>query len=276
MMRISIPWVLDVIEGMDELNMLAAKSTVLEAFLTLFTAQSKIEAIYDQSVYGGYLRASRQAASEIHTEIEQYLSAQDWEKKVFSEWEVASLKTKKNNLKTVLLAELQVTPTYLVSLKDNFDVILLVENGVRLFPPNLLDKAPETEKDALEVGRALAFELPTACGFHTFRVTESVVRKYWDVAAKGKARPKLETLGTFAAELERQEFGDAKTVEAIKQMTKLHRNPLIHPEVIFTVEEAIGTIGMARSVLAQMLAALPDVPKTTGAPASFPAFGANP
>ena len=38
----------------------------------------------------------------------------------------------------------------------------------------------------------------------------------------------------FAAELERQQLGDPKVVEAIKQMTKLHRNPLIHPEVILS------------------------------------------
>ena len=55
-------------------------------------------------------------------------------------------------------------------------------------------------------------------------------------------------------------------VEAIKQMTKLHRNPLVHPEVILRTEEAIGIIGMARSAIAAMLAALPDVRIATGAP----------
>ena len=53
-----------------------------------------------------------------------------------------------------------------------------------------------------------------------------------------------------------------------KQMTKLHRNPLIHPEVILTVDEAIGIIGMARSVIGAMLQVLPDEPPTTGAPPS--------
>jgi hypothetical protein len=42
----------------------------------------------------------------------------------------------------------------------------------------------------------------------------------------------------FAAELERQQLGDPKVVEAIKQMTKLHRNPLIHPEVISSTERS--------------------------------------
>jgi hypothetical protein len=62
------------------------------------------------------------------------------------------------------------------------------------------------------------------------------------------------------------QFGEKRIVEAIKQMTKLHRNPLIHPEVILTSEEAIGIIGMARSVIGAMLATLPDAPGTTGAP----------
>jgi len=73
-------------------------------------------------------------------------------------------------------------------------------------------------------------------------------------------------MGQFAAELERQQLGDPKVVEAIKQMTKLHRNPLVHPEVILSTEEAIGIIGMARSAIAAMLAALPDVRIATGAP----------
>jgi hypothetical protein len=105
------------------------------------------------------------------------------------------------------------------------------------------------------VGRALAYELPTACGFHTFRVTEAVVRRYWDAVSENKERPKPQTLGTFAAKMAKHKYGDEKVVEAIKQMTKLHRNPLIHPEVILNVEEAIGIIGMARSVIAMMLQA---------------------
>ena len=56
----------------------------------------------------------------------------------------------------------------------------------------------------------------------------------------------VRALGRFAAELARRQLGDPKVVEAIKQMTTLHRNPLIHPEAIFSAEEAIGIIGMAR------------------------------
>lgn len=267
MIRISIPWLFDIIESLNSLDNLKAGESVLSNLAALFPVQSKVEAVFDQSIYGGYLRASRDAASSLYGEISDILREHEtWESRKISEFQVISLREKRDKFKTVLLADLNVLPSYLVSMKDSFDIAILVEAGTRLFPSSLLEKAPETEKDAKEVGRALAFELATACGFHTFRVLESVVRRYWDAATSGADRPKLETLGSFAVELEKLKVGDSKIIEAIKQMTKLHRNPLIHPEVILTTEEAIGIIGMARSVMAAMLQFLPDAPNTTGAP----------
>ena len=187
---------------------------------------------------------------------------------------MATLKSAKATFKTVFMADLGILPIYLVAMKGTYDINLLIDAGISLFPPSIMAKAPEVEKDAAEVGRAPAYELPTACGFHTFRVMEAVVRRYWDQVSEGTARPRLQTLGSFAAEMEKQKLGDDKVIEAIKQMTKLHRNPLIHPEVILSVEEAIGIIGMARSVIGPMLQVLPDAPTTTGAaPLDFSAFG---
>jgi hypothetical protein len=97
-------------------------------------------------------------------------------------------------------------------------------------------------------------------------VTESVVKRYWEMVSSGKARPNLQTLGNYAAEMEKAKFGDEKIAESIKMMARLYRNPTIHPEVILTVEQAMGIVGMARSIVGAMLAVLPDVPLTTGSP----------
>jgi hypothetical protein len=265
MMRISIPWLFDIMESLDGLDKVEADHTVLDEFVALYGVQSAIERAYGQSVYVHYLRASRQSADHLYTAIRGLLDAPDWAEKKLSIYEVQGIKFQKDRLKTVLLADMSALPSYLVTPKGNFDVIFLIDAGINLFPPSLEAKAPETKDDAKEVGRSLAFELATACGFHTFRVTESVVRRYWDQVSSGAERPKLQTLGSFAGQMEEKKIGDAKVVESIKQMTKLHRNPLIHPEVILTPEEAIGIIGMARSVIASMLQVLPDVPPTTGA-----------
>jgi len=269
MMRISLPWLFGVMEDIDDIERLVP-GTVLDNLGVLLGAQARVEMVFDQSIYGQYLRASRAAGTMLHDALSKHLNVEKWEEAKITDYDIAAIKRAKATFKTIFVGDLSALPSYLVAPKDNFDVTRLIENGVRLFPESLMTKAPEIEKDANEAGRALAFELPTACGFHTFRVTESVVRRYWDQVSGGTDRPKLETLGNFAAEMEKNSFGDPKVIEAIKQMTKLHRNPLIHPEVILNNEEAIGIVGMARSVIAAMLKTLPDAPTTTGAPSSTP------
>lgn len=169
----------------------------------------------------------------------------------------------RDQFKTVFLSELSGLPLFLVTEKESYDVNTLIDDGERLFPPSLRMKAPDAIADAREVGKALAFELGTACGFHTFRVTEVVLKRYYDSVAGGRPRPNLETIGSFAREMVEHKLGDDKIAHSLKQLAKLHRNPLIHPEVILDVSEAIETLGIARSVIGAMLKSLPDVPATT-------------
>jgi len=274
MIRTNAAWLIGISESIDALDGLEAGQTVLDAIRALFGAQNALEQIFDQSLYRDHVRACRAAGRSLHEQISGLLSDANWAERKLEQYEVAGLKNSKAIFKTVFMADLSILPLYIIAPKDTYDVSLLIEAGIKLFPASIMDKAPEVEKDAREVGRALAYELATACGFHTFRVTESLVRRYWDSVSEGRVRPKLQTLGNFAAEMEKHKVGDARVVEAIKQMTKLHRNPLIHPEVILTVEEAIGIIGMARSVIGPMLQVLPDAPTTTGAaPLDFSSFG---
>lgn len=272
MIRINAAWLIGIEESIDALDKISANQSVLDVIGPILAAQSSLEQVYDQSFYKDHVRASRNAGKALYDRLSGYVNEDDWAAKKLNEFDIANLKSAVSTFRTVFLADLSVMPIYIVAKKDTFDVSLLIESGIQLFPSNIMAKVPEVQKDASEMGRALAYELSTACGFHAFRVIESVVRRYWDTASKGKPRPKLETLGSFAVELEKGGFGDPKVVEAIKQMTKLHRNPLIHPEVILNVEEAIGIIGMARSVIAPMLQVLPDAPTTTGA--TLPDFSA--
>ena len=58
--------------------------------------------------------------------------------------------------------------------------------------------------------------------------------------------------------------GDEIILSTLEQMAKLHRNPLIHPEAVLTMDEAISTIGIARSAVTAMLQVLPILAPTTG------------
>jgi hypothetical protein len=62
--------------------------------------------------------------------------------------------------------------------------------------------------------------------------------------------------------------GDEKILSVIEHMSKLHRNPIAHPEVALSLDEAMSTLGMARSVVTAMLSALPVPPQTTTAVAT--------
>ncbi len=264
MHRMSLPWFLAVVSAIDEIPM---PDFTRERSTPPTPSKNQLEALFSQSIYSPYLKASRARAGEFYSAIENMIQLTSTDNPQITNFQIWNLANERDQFKTVFLAELSILPSFLVAGKESYETNFLIDEGTRLFPSSLSTKVPEAIPDAKEVGKALAFELATACGFHIFRVSEAVVKRYWDHVSTGAKRPALETLGSFASEMEKHKIGDKKVIEAIKQMTRLHRNPLIHPEVILTVEEAIETLGIARSVIGAMLRNLPDVPPTTTAPA---------
>lgn len=261
--RILLPWMFDVAAALDSLDRVQIGDKYETHWYALYDAKNQIEAVFTQSIYGAHLRISRQKAGELHAQLESIIGDGSQTERELINYEVWLLKSKRDQFKTVFLSELSALPLFLVSEREGYDINLLIEEGTRLFPPTLAKKAPEAIRDAMEVGKAIAFELPTAAGFHIFRVVEAVLKRYWDHVTSKIDRPKVETIGNFAAEMERLKFGDAKILESLKQLGKLHRNPLIHPEIILDVGEELETLGISRSVVGAMLRVLPDIPTTT-------------
>ena len=257
MIRLSIPWLFETIEAADAVLGLPDEVDYDAAWFPLYDLMFKIRKLYESKEMSPFLRISKQKYFELMSSLREAIEKINKHEAT----KTFMLKYNIQSLKPILVAELNVLPSFLVTGKEGYDVNLLIESGEVLFPIPLVSRAPETVRDAKEAGRALAFELATACGFHTFRVTESVTRRYWDAVAKTD-RPKLLTIGNFAAELEKLKCGSPKVWEALKQLSRLHRNPTIHPEVILSVEEAIAILGIARSVIGLMLEVLPDCSDT--------------
>ncbi|MES5097489.1 hypothetical protein ABUK73_04585 [Agrobacterium sp. BA1120] len=262
MIRISIPWMVEVFQSLDQLDSLQAHQNVGQAFGSLYTAKTKIEDAFTKSIYQPFLKMSSEHADKLVSAINEFMEPFDPEK-VIDDFGVWRIKHERDQFRIVFRADISQLPAYLVSKKENYDIDSLIDNGVGLFPSSLLQKSPEAMSDAMEAGKCLAFERYTACGFHTFRVVESVVRRYWDHVSGGKERPVPETLGNIAGQMEINNCGDKKVYESLKQLSRLHRNPLAHPDVILGKDEAIGTMGMAWSVVAHMTTVLPEVPTTT-------------
>jgi hypothetical protein len=259
--RISLPWFLNVVSAIEGLDVIKGAET--PNWLALFTATYQLELLFNDSIYAPYLKVSKEKAITLHATISSYMNEDKFFEKQFSENDIWLIISQRDNFRLVFLSEISTLPAFLVGRKESYETNSLIDNGVQLFPSSLPQKVPDAIADAKEVGKALAFELATACGFHIFRVVESVLRRYWDVVSKNADRPRLETIGNYAAEMEKKSFGDSKIIESLRQMAKLHRNPLIHPEVILSVEEAIETLGIARSIIGAMLRTLPDISPTT-------------
>jgi hypothetical protein len=262
--RIRIPWLFDVLRAIDGIDSVTVGHTIKEDWLFLFQAKNQLEAMFAQGLYAAHLRVSREHAGDFYNSISQILGDGSDNERALTELEVWSLKFRKDAFRPIFLSEVSTFPSFLVTEREGYDINMLIDDGKKLFPIALAIKAPDSVRDAMEAGKAIAFQLPTAAGFHIFRVVESVLKRYWDHVAKA-SRPKLETIGNYATELEKAKVGDLKIIESLKQLAKLHRNPLIHPEVILDVGEEIEILGISRSVVGAMLKTLPDVPTTTSA-----------
>jgi hypothetical protein len=165
---------------------------------------------------------------------------------------------------TLLAAELGLTDIYLVSKKRGYDTSDLINNGTVLFPDDLLLKVPDSKLDIEQGARCLAFELPTASGFHFHRANESVLHRYYDAVTGGKPRPAGRSIGDYLAELKKYGVGEAIVLSSLKDLKDLHRNPLIHPEhTLENIDQAIALLGIIQSVIVHMLKVIPLPPTAT-------------
>lgn len=176
----------------------------------------------------------------------------------FNQYVKGGLVQQLDTFEAVLQSELAVADAYLVSEKPPYFTVRLIANGEVLFSADVATKVPDALPDLQSAGKCLAFELATACGFHTMRAMEAVLRRYWEVTTGNKPHPKQRSLGVYLRGLEDNKCGDAKVIAALKQIKDLHRNEISHPDQTLSVTEAISLVGMARSAVDAMLKVIPE------------------
>ncbi len=187
------------------------------------------------------------------------------------QWELTTVSNMLSQFETILAAELQKHLTYLVSQIGGYSMPLLVSKAEVNLPEDALAVIPDgARKDFREAGRCLAFEIPTAAGFHAMRATEMVLRQYYELVMKRKSE-RVEW-GTCTQELKKA-GANPKVVQVLDQIRDIHRNPLMHPEDFLTMKEAVGLFDIAKSAigrLAEEIVAL--TPKPQAHPEPEPAL----
>lgn len=156
----------------------------------------------------------------------------------------------------VLAAELMQIETFVTAQKGIFDTKSLVDYAENMFSDEVRKWLSEQAViDIRQAGRCLAFEIPTAAGFHLARAVEDSIRRYYEVVTqkpydKGK---QLHSWGNYISALDAK-GADKKVLSALDQMRELHRNPISHPDVNLSTDEAMILVGLVQSAIVAMVA----------------------
>src|SRR5574340_875955 len=147
---------------------------------------------------------------------------------------------------------------FLIIKQRGYDTMDLIFRGHLLFPPELSQKVPEAVEDVKQATKCIAFELPTAAGFHLHRANESVLHRYYDAVSKGAARPDGRNIGDYLRAMREKNVGSDMVLSTLDTLKNLHRNPLIHPEhTLDTVDDAIALLGSVHAAVVHMLKEIP-------------------
>jgi hypothetical protein len=155
-------------------------------------------------------------------------------------------------LEQALQLELGRAPIYFVAPRGVWATRRLISEAARVYEGYDHRVPADALADTNQAGRCLAFNLPTAAGFHIARAVEAVIRRYMEVF---KCPPQRESQRNWGKYIEALEKTDAsvKVTQHLKQLKDLHRNPMIHPEVTLTMVEASGLWALATSAIQAMV-----------------------
>ena len=238
-----------------------ANAKISDVIAILYIAQSSLDGLVNQSIF--QLKTSWSAGNKLLATI-KLLTANPDRKEPINYYEAYSLTSGLAEFEHVLNAELGQMNIYLVSKKRGYDTSDLILQGTVLFPEELSRKVPEAIPDIHEGTRCIAFELPTAAGFHLHRANESILHRYYDAVTNGADRPDGRNMGDYLKVLHDKNMGEPKVRSALKDLKDLHRNPLIHPDdTLESVDEAIALLGSIQSVVVHMLKVIPYTQATS-------------
>jgi uncharacterized protein YktA (UPF0223 family) len=165
---------------------------------------------------------------------------------------------------TIFSAELQNMATYFVSKKAIYDTNELIQRADHLFSfPIRTRLSAQVRLDLTECGKCLAFDLATASEFHIARAVEGVLLDYLQEVAPAELKKLNDSdrnLGRYI-KIVKEKSGEQKIVSAFEQFKDLHRNPLMHPEAVLEVDDALTLLGIAQSAITAMV--LDTIKRTT-------------
>jgi hypothetical protein len=191
-------------------------------------------------------------------------------------WTINQIREAAKEFETVLRNECHLMDTYFVSKKGVYSTVDLVERAHQQIPESIRKTVPDlTRQDFDQAGKCIAFDVPTAAAFHLLRGTEAIIRTYYDLKVPGpkKAKPKMRNWGSYIRLLKGNGAPDAVT-SFLTHAKDTYRNPVMHPEEIYTDERVLVLFGICVSIVVMIQTEI-DAEKAKPAAIPFPlAIGA--
>ncbi len=156
-----------------------------------------------------------------------------------------------NRFTIILQAELSAADSYYVTEKRNWDTKGLIFSAEKDMDEPFRNILPEEcISDIRDAGKCIAFELPTAVGFHICRAVETVLFLYFgvlNISLKGLKNPGMHAY----IDLIEKEGVDSQIIEELRKLKKL-RNALMHPDLALEAGDAQDLFKDAMKIIATM------------------------
>lgn len=259
MFRLSGDFIYTLAGQLRPLSSIADTASNLDVYFALSEGITALESLLTSNPLG--LQASWPKGNDLLKLTREMAAAVIADSSVLTDqvemYRLASLKAAVSTFEVTLKADLGIANLYILTTKGAYDASALAEFGIQAFPKDLTAKVPEAANDARQAARCIAFDLPTAAAFHLHRANEAVVHAYFKAFAPGVPPPVDQPLGIWLAALENAKAPE-KIVSALRDIVKLHRNPVLHPQQsLDDSEEAIALLGSIHTAIRHMLQAIP-------------------
>lgn len=170
---------------------------------------------------------------------------------------------------SILRSEISELETYLFAEAGTHSVAKLLRRAEATFMGLEGELPPEVVSEIREWGKCVAYELPTAAGFHILRATELMIIHYLDRVSPGITASILDpSWKTYIDALRRAKCADTIT-SSLHQIRNLYRNRVIHPEEILTAPQSEAISGVAKAAIYSLVTDLRTrvtLPASSGQP----------
>ena len=151
-----------------------------------------------------------------------------------------------------------------------YDTLALIERAEECIPKDIRARlSTQAIYDIRQAGKCLAFNIPTAAGMHILKAVESLIREYHSKLAGVVLPAKSRNWGAYIRDLSKH-GADPQVVGYLQHIKDFYRNPILHPEVTLTHEQAQSLFNAALSAIVQLDAAVQGLSAGSLTPASSP------